>query len=213
MMKQMRKNIKSFCHFLSKSDKEQMKVVMVGDTQVGKYCIIERVANNKFKPNTSPTIGAAFQTRVISTLRGSVTIQIWDTAGQEKYRALAPMYFRSADIAVLCFDVTNIDSFMSLDAWINELNQKAPEHTKLVIAGNKIDMREERVIEKERAREYSENNGAVGYIEVSAKTGDGIEELFDFVANVYLDYKETMENAVAPVKNELTNDSEKSKCC
>lgn len=186
---------------------------MIGDTQVGKSCIIERFTNNKFKSNTSPTIGAAFQTRAVNTERGTVTLQIWDTAGQEKYRALAPLYFRAVDVAVLCFDVGNINSFMSLGVWIEELKHKAPEHAKIVFAGNKVDVGNERVVEREKAAECAESNGAVGYMEVSAKTGDGIEELFELVANAYLDTKKASECTAEPVNNAVKAVSSDKTCC
>ena len=155
-----------------------IKVVLVGDTQVGKTCIISRLVNDVFKGNNPATIGAAFQTFSLTTDSGTVTLQIWDTAGQEKYRSLTPMYYRSAEIAILCYDVTNARSFESMEQWTNELVEKAPPNMQLIIAGNKIDLAEERVISEASARAFADKNGAAYYAEVSAKAGEGVKELF-----------------------------------
>ena len=155
-----------------------MKVVLVGDSQVGKTCIISRLVNDVFKTNNPATIGAAFQTFTVSTATGTVALQIWDTAGQEKYRSLTPMYYRAAEIAILCYDVTNARSLEAMEQWTNELVEKAPPNMQLIIVGNKIDLAEERVIDKATAASFASKHGAVHYAEVSAKTGEGVKELF-----------------------------------
>jgi small GTP-binding protein len=161
-----------------------MKVVIVGDTQVGKTCIIGHLVTNTFKPSTPPTIGAAFQTYVMATPQGPVTMQIWDTAGQEKYRALAPMYYRSADIAILVFDVTSLQSFEGMEQWCQELSEKAPRNLQLLIAGNKVDLEDERVVHADAGNEFAKRHGAKYYGECSAKTGVGIFELFEKAAQI-----------------------------
>ena len=188
-----------------------MKVVFVGDTQVGKTCIITRLVTGSFRENNLATIGAAFQTHVISTDQGAVSMQIWDTAGQEKYRALAPMYYRSADVAVLCFDLTNMASFQAMDQWANELEEKAPPNLQLVIVGNKSDLAGERVVAREVAENYAKQHGAVFYKEVSAKTGDGVTELFVGAAKLAV----KAENAIFAKETELQADqpARKKGCC
>jgi small GTP-binding protein len=155
-----------------------MKVVLVGDTQVGKTCIVANLVGNTFKSSSPATIGAAFQTHVIATPQGPITMQIWDTAGQEKYRALAPMYYRSADIAILAYDVTQLDSFEAMEQWSNELAEKAPPNLQVIIVGNKIDLKDDRVVQADTADQWAKDHGAKLYIEVSAKTGHGIMQLF-----------------------------------
>lgn len=161
-----------------------MKVVLVGDTQVGKTCILGRLTSGTFRTNSPATVGAAFQNHVMTTSKGVVTMQIWDTAGQEKYRALAPMYYRSAHVAILFFDLTNPESFKSLDQWANELEEKTTGELKLFLVGNKSDLVDERKIKREDAEEFSFQHGAIEYLETSAKTGDGVIELFTKVAEV-----------------------------
>ena len=161
-----------------------MKVVLVGDTQVGKTCILGRLTSGTFRTNSPATVGAAFQNHVMTTSKGVVTMQIWDTAGQEKYRALAPMYYRSAHVAILFFDLTNPDSFKSLDQWANELEEKTTGELKLFLVGNKSDLVDERKIRRQDAEEFGFQHGAIEYLETSAKTGDGVVELFTKVAEV-----------------------------
>jgi small GTP-binding protein len=155
-----------------------MRVVLVGDTQVGKTCILNRLTSGIFRENSSATVGAGFQTHVLSTPTGHVTMQIWDTAGQEKYRALAPMYYRSAKVAILCFDVTNANSFHALESWAGELSAKGSEELHTIVAGNKADLADQRAVPRRAGQEFSEKVGAAVYIECSAKTGIGVIEVF-----------------------------------
>lgn len=189
-----------------------IKVVFVGDTQVGKTCIITRLTSGKFKLTNPPTIGAAFQTHVMTTPMGTVTMQIWDTAGQEKYKSLAPMYYRSADIAILCFDVTNLSSYEAMEQWSNELISKAPSQMQLIICGNKIDDEENRVITAESAEQNAMSHGAKAYMETSAKTGQGILELFTKAAQLA---SETNYASSKPKPRVLddTEDPSKKNCC
>ena len=159
-----------------------MKIVLIGDTQVGKTCIIRRLSENQFSSNVSATIGAAFQNHIMQTKKGSVSFQIWDTAGQEKFRALAPMYYRSASVAILCFDLTNKQTFESLEQWFSELKEKASHDLRVIVVGTKNDLVDERVIEENDGILFARFHGALFYTETSAKTGDGIIELFTRIA-------------------------------
>ena len=167
-----------------------MKVVLVGDTQVGKTCILGRLTSGQFRASSPATVGAAFQNHVITTNKGAVSMQIWDTAGQEKYRSLAPMYYRSAQVAILFFDLTNRQSFLDLDQWANELEEKTTGEIKTFLVGNKCDLEDERQVSKEEAQEFSFQHGAIEYVETSAKTGDGVVDLFTKVAET----SETFDN-------------------
>lgn len=161
-----------------------VKVVLVGDTKVGKSCILSRFVQGTFDRNMPATIGAAFLTKVVSTPNGAVRLQLWDTAGQEKFRSLAPMYYRSSEVAVLVYDVTNGDSLNGLAEWATELGDKAPANIKLVVAGNKTDMGVERCIDRATGEDFAKKLNAVHHGETSAKTGEGIKELFNFIAEL-----------------------------
>ena len=159
-----------------------LKVVLVGDTKVGKSCILSRFVQGTFDRNMPATIGAAFLTKVITTPNGPVRLQLWDTAGQEKFRSLAPMYYRSSAVAVLVYDVTSKQSLDGLEDWAAEIADKAPHNIKLVVVGNKIDMVEERCVPEVSGQEFARNLHAVLHKETSAKTGEGINEVFNEIA-------------------------------
>ena len=161
-----------------------MKIVIVGDTQVGKTCLIRRLASGVYLEHNIATIGAAFQNHVIQTKKGTVSLQIWDTAGQEKFRALAPMYYRSAAVAILCFDLTNKKTFEALEQWSMELNEKAVDTLKVVICGNKKDMVEQRDVTFQEGEEFAQTHNAIFYTETSSKTGEGVVELFTQIAEL-----------------------------
>lgn len=157
----------------------EYKVIVVGDSSVGKTSIIMRFQHDSFSDH-QPTVGASFITKKIDAPFGPVMLNLWDTAGQEKYRSLVPMYSRGASIAIIVFDVSSSNSFDNLKRWITEVRQDAPENCKIVIAGNKEDM--EFAIEKEEILSWATENGHK-VIFVSALTGSGIKELFQYVGS------------------------------
>jgi small GTP-binding protein len=160
-----------------------MKVVLVGDTKVVKTCLLNRLTTGTFR-DTAATIGAAFQTPTVQTSSGARTLQIWDTAGQEKYRSLTPMYYRAAQVAIICFDLTNRDSYDAVGPWADELSQKATNEIQTIIVGNKADITDQRVITHEEATELAFQKGAAFFVECSAKTGAGVMDLFTKVAEL-----------------------------
>lgn len=159
-----------------------MKVVVVGDSTVGKTCLLSRLTTGQFNPSNLPTIGAAFQNQILTTSKGSAALQIWDTAGQERYRALTPMYYRNAQVIVMVFDLTNNSSFTSLDDWMADLQGKADSDVQLFVVGNKADLVAERSVEERAAKNFAEKIGAIEYLETSAKSGQGVTGLFTKVA-------------------------------
>jgi Ras-related protein Rab-22 len=111
----------------------------------------------------------------------NIGFKIWDTAGQEKYRSLAPMYYRGSSAAILVYDITKPGSFTALQDWVNELKQNTPPDLVLVVCGNKLDLNEDRLIDRGTGERYANSIGAM-YIETSAKDGDKVESLFLEVA-------------------------------
>lgn len=162
---------------------KSLKVFFVGDTQVGKSAILNRFVQGSYSDDLHATIGAALSTQIVNLSTGPVRLQLWDTAGQEKYRSLSPLYFRGAHVAVIVFDVTQQSSADGLNSWIAEVADQAPPHIPLYIVGNKVDLVEERCISTEQGEEIAKQFGAK-YVETSAKSGDGISTLFNEIARI-----------------------------
>ena len=119
---------------------KSIKVVLVGTSKVGKSCILNRFVQGTFERDLQPTVGAAFITKLITTPNGPVPLQIWDTAGQEKFRSIAPMYYRSSSFAILVYDVTDKLSIECLEDWAVDIADNAPHDIKMILVGNKIDL-------------------------------------------------------------------------
>lgn len=164
------------------------KVVVVGEFSVGKTCLSHRFITKSFTGISEPTIGAAFQVRTISlTTTTSVTLEIWDTAGSERYRSLMPMYFRDACGAVVCYDITSAKSFERAASWIDDFrrhNEYASGDATIVLAGTKYDLAQgadQREVEEVEARGFAEREELL-FFETSAKTDYNVSTVFMTIA-------------------------------
>lgn len=155
------------------------KVIVVGDTSVGKTSIILRFQHNVFLPEHQATVGASFITKTVNTPHGQANLNLWDTAGQERYRSLVPMYARGAAVALIVFDVSEKASFSDISSWVSSVRQDAPDDCQLFVVGNKLDL--DFAVTKEEILDWSTKNKVQCFF-VSALTGDGINELFADVA-------------------------------
>jgi len=154
----------------------EAKVVLLGDTGVGKTSTVLRYVEQRFLTSSTPTIGASFLSKTIWVSGSRVKLQLWDTAGQERFRSLAPMYYRGAAAAVLVYDVTSADTFTKVKEWVKELRTNVFDDLILIICGNQID-RTARNVDSQEAAEYAKSIGAL-FFETSAKNNIGIEEMF-----------------------------------
>jgi small GTP-binding protein len=161
-----------------------VKVIFVGQTQVGKSSILHRFVHNSFDPNINSTIGAGFLTKAITTPSGPVRLQLWDTAGQERFRSLTPMYYRSAEVCVLVYDIGAQSSFDALDEWAANITENAPPDIKLIVVGNKLDLQDGRRVTTETGHLAAKRLNAVYFTETSAATTAGIPELFNKIADL-----------------------------
>jgi len=157
------------------------KVVVLGETSVGKSSIVSRFTRDEFFDFQEPTIGAAFQTKSIHIDNDCIVkMEFWDTAGQERYRSLAPMYYRGAKAAFIVYDITNKDSLKNAKFWIREVTEKGEPGCILVLLGNKLDI-PNRQIEYEEVSSFIETSNIM-FSEVSAKTGENINNIMTDVA-------------------------------
>merc|ERR1711865_1085960 len=144
---------------------------------VGKSSLVLRFVRGQFFEFQEPTIGAAFLTQNVSLNDYTVKFEIWDTAGQEKYHSLAPMYYRGAAAAIVVYDITRKQSFETLKNWVKELKQLGPSDIVIAIAGNKCDLADQREVPLETARAYADQINAL-YTETSAKQDKNVTALF-----------------------------------
>jgi small GTP-binding protein len=156
-----------------------VKLVLLGDSAVGKSCLVVRFVRDEFYEHEEPTIGAAFltQTVQIPETKALVKFEIWDTAGQERYRSLAPMYYRGAAAAIVVYDITKRDSYNGARSWVKELQKRGDSNLVIAIAGNKCDMESKRKVETEEAFSYANEQGLI-FVETSAKENKNVRELF-----------------------------------
>eukprot|EP01102_Stenamoeba_stenopodia_P017483 TRINITY_DN626_c0_g1_i1.p1 TRINITY_DN626_c0_g1~~TRINITY_DN626_c0_g1_i1.p1 ORF type:complete len:204 (-),score=58.35 TRINITY_DN626_c0_g1_i1:189-800(-) len=167
--------------------KVDVKVVLLGQHDVGKTCLVERYLHGKFKFNVTATVGAAFGAKKVEVNGTSITLGIWDTAGAERYESMSRIYYRSARAAIVCYDLTNKVSFNKVRFWVEELlaNEK---NCDIYIVGTKLDRileeGEARAIGEETVQNYAENIGAKVF-DTSAKTGQNVDSLFFKIAEDY----------------------------
>ena len=153
------------------------KLIVIGDENVGKTSVINRFKNNLFSPEYEPTVGLDFQSIPILIDDQSVTLLLYDTAGQEKFKSLIPLYTNEANIILLIYDISNKDSFENIDKWFESLNNINKEEVIFALVGNKSDLDFNRKVSKEEAESYA-NEHHYAFQEVSAMSGEGIQELF-----------------------------------
>ena len=160
-----------------------LKLVLVGDSAVGKSSLILRYVRDSFNEREDSTIGACFFTRTVELDDARVRFEIWDTAGQERYHSLAPMYYRGADAILVVYDISSEKSFEGAKNWVWEIEQKACNPDKITIAllGNKADLDDQRVVDYESAQTYAEENSLM-FMETSAKTAMNVKEIFLAIA-------------------------------
>jgi Ras-related protein Rab-5C len=177
--------IKSTPKDLEKTKVIEAKIVLLGDVSVGKTSIASRYCKNSFNDHHINTIGGAYQQQKVVLNNGAmVKLHIWDTSGQERFRAMTNLYYRDAQVAILTYDITNESSFNSIEFWIKELRYKVEnENMILCLVGNKCDVNiNERKIMTNKGKNYANENNMIFY-ETSAKTGEGVKDLFVTIAN------------------------------
>ena len=198
------------------------KVVLVGDSFVGKTNIMSKYLKNEFHEDSKATVGVEFGAKQFKIEGHSVKAQIWDTAGQERYKAITSAYYKGAKGAFAVYDITRRSSFESIEKWVNDLTSTADKNVTIVIIGNKSDLEDHRQITKEEGQEKA-NKLQVAFLETSAFSGANLDKAFEMMVNEI--YKKCHEEMLAEAEIDFIeggqdinlakkkDNTEAKKCC
>jgi small GTP-binding protein len=194
------------------------KIILLGDSGVGKSSIISRFISDRFSLCPDATIGVSFCIKPVTVGEEAINLQVWDTAGQEIYRAVTRSYYRNSDCAVLVCDLTKQWSFESLSYWVKDIQMLAPEKCKIVIVGNKVDLNP-REVSLDALQALGDSTGSPVF-ETSAKSGSNIRELFEECALLIYaaphevqEVKARLENPPGVALEKGTRRKKKRRCC
>lgn len=162
------------------------KYIIIGDSGVGKSCLLLQFTDKRFEPLHDLTIGVEFGARLISIQGKSVKLQIWDTAGQESFRSITRSYYRGASGALLVYDVTRRDTFTHLQSWLEDAKANANTALVIMLIGNKCDLDSKRQVSREEGEAFARRNGLV-FMETSAKTALNVDDAFLQTATLIYD--------------------------
>jgi len=177
------------------------KVVTLGSSGVGKTSIVLRHVRGEYSDSTVSTIGASFLVKNMELpSKERLRLEIWDTAGQERYSSLAPMYYRAAQVALIVYDVTDLDSWDRAREWVQTLKNGERADILKVLIGNKIDMETQRVVTKQDAQKYAGDEGIM-HVEVSARTGMGVSAVFSSITNILVAARTTIKDNVGEIES------------
>ena len=180
------------------------QLLIIGDSSVGKTSLITRYTNGTFKEEYLATVGLDYNSKDEVFNNETIHIKLWDTAGQERFKSLTQNYFRNAEGVLLVYDVTKTESFDNLRDWISSIKKNMETKNiflPLIIVGNKVDMEDSREISKEDAENFAKENN-YKYFETSAKTGEGVEDIFIYLTKKLFENKNI--GQVLPGEDEVT---------
>ncbi|XP_006000339.1 ras-related protein Rab-11A-like [Latimeria chalumnae] len=200
------------------------KIVLIGDSGVGKSNLLSRFTRNEFNLESKSTIGVEFATRSIKVDRQTVKAQIWDTAGQERYRAITSAYYRGAVGALLVYDIAKHLTYENAERWLKELRDHADVNIVIMLVGNKSDLRHLRAVPTDEARSFAEKNG-VSFMETSALDSTNVETAFLTILteihrivsrrriSAQMDTELGPSSKVVPIEVQPTNQTSKQSAC
>lgn len=154
-----------------------LKIIVVGDSSVGKSCLLLRYSDKRFRMNHEVTLGVEFGSRIVECDGMRFKTHVWDTAGQETFRSVTRSYYRTAAVALMVFDVTKRRTFEHVRQWATDVQSYAAPNVVLVVVANKTDLHEEREVSREEAETFAAELGAL-YFETSAKDASGVDDAF-----------------------------------
>ena len=167
------------------------KIIIVGDSGVGKSCLSIKATRNYFEDFYSPTVGFEFLTFNVKVDEKIVKLQIWDTCGQEVYRSLISSFYRSASLAIIVYSIENADSFNNIEKWLNDIKTQSNPDVKIFLIGNKADLEDKRKITKATGEKFCQDHQISFFAETSEKTGFNVENVFVEVAKeLYIQHED-----------------------
>ncbi|XP_070822196.1 ras-related protein Rab-25b [Chaetodon auriga] len=194
------------------------KVVLIGESGVGKSNLLSRFTKNEFSHDSRTTIGVEFSTRTVQLNGFTIKAQIWDTAGLERYRAITSAYYRGAVGALLVYDISKHHTYESVERWLKELYDHADPHIVVMLVGNKTDLESERSVPTEEAQDFAEKNSLL-FLETSALESTNVEAAFNNVlAEIQrkVSSKEVVRGSISAVSlnsSKAENKEEQKPCC
>ena len=195
----------------------KIRLMLIGDSNVGKTSIIKRYCKNQFSPSYISTVGIDFETKYLRLNGKIINLQIWDTAGQERYKILAKNYFKNSDGFIIVYDITDKKSFNNVANWITQIKDSASENVKCVLLGNKCDLEELRQVDINQGKDLA-NNYHLKFYETSAQKGNNIQKFFtDLVKGFLNDDNFVNDSERSSISTEQRNlrraRNQKKKCC
>ena len=197
---------------------EKVKLMILGDSSVGKTSLLKKYCKNEFSNSYITTVGIDFQVKLLNINDKKIKIQIWDTAGEERYRVVAKNYFNTSDGFIIMYDITNRDTFDSISNWIEQIRESTPNYKKSVLFGNKSDLNKLRNVQINEGKELAQKND-FKFFETSAKDGlnlnEGIESIVKDVLKDIDSIKLKRRNTTSLKEKKKNNVKKKVKepCC
>jgi small GTP-binding protein len=193
------------------------KVVLIGDTKVGKTSLYHRITKNEFSDSHAPTVQGSYAAVDVQSKSGVLSkIALWDTAGQERYKTVVPMYFHEAQFVLLTYSITSRESFDALPSWIELASQTAKSDSRTIVIGNMADLETDRTVAYGTASGFAKEIGAYLYVETSARNGSGIDILLSALGDACLVHAQPATQTLAGAGAELEPGQppqEPSTCC
>ena len=175
------------------------KIIIVGDSGVGKSCLSIKASRNYFEDFYSPTVGFEFLTFNVKIEDQNIKLQIWDTCGQEVYRSLISSFYRSASLAIIVYSIDNEESFNNIEKWLNDIKTQSSPDVKIFLIGNKADLDDKRKITREQGEKFSNEHKISFFTETSAKTGLNVQNVFIQAAKeLYIQHEEIKNRVSRP---------------
>ena len=189
-----------------------IKLLVVGDSTVGKTNFIRMFIENVFSQNYMTTSGIDLKTSSIEIKNKKIRVQLWDTAGQEKYRAITKNLFLKVQGTLVVYDITNEESFNNLKMWVKSIREECGKQMQMIIIGNKCDLNEERTVDKNKVMEYAKEE-KLDYIETSSKTGENIHKAITLLCEKVLDNTDFSNDFSFTLDEATVTKKTKNKCC